>query len=378
MSKNKPLMVVAQATTVLTPEQKKFNTLMQRIAKQRDVLREWEQVIDVSRHRHASEALPLVQVQLACKLELLRLFDRLAEQKLAKADRIYLQELICSDASLLLEEMEEPPEAELKAIYQRHAGTDYDADQQVAQQEFDVHARVMVEEIFGVTMEDGESITPDAVIRRLAQQAQEQKHAQAAAEAAAPRSRSRKPSAAAQKKEEQAKLASQSVREVFRKLVSSLHPDRESDPVERERKNALMQRVNMAYEAGNLLQLLELQLEVEQIDDAHLAGLSEERLSHYNRVLKTQLEELKQEVAMREAEMAYELGGSPYERYTPKKIGLLVEQEIASLHSENLALQQLLQRLQSNPSGLKSWLKEERAWQRKQERMLEDGVGFFF
>ena len=50
---------------------------------------------------------------------------------------------------------------------------------------------------------------------------------------------------------------SQSIREVYRKLAGALHPDRESDPQERERKTALMQRVNQAYAKNNLLQLLD-------------------------------------------------------------------------------------------------------------------------
>jgi curved DNA-binding protein CbpA len=42
------------------------------------------------------------------------------------------------------------------------------------------------------------------------------------------------------------------VREVFRKLASELHPDRETDPAEHARKTELMQRVNQAYKAGDL------------------------------------------------------------------------------------------------------------------------------
>lgn len=52
----------------------------------------------------------------------------------------------------------------------------------------------------------------------------------------------------------------------------------EPDPAERERKTALMQRANEAYANKNLLQLLELQLELEHIDAAHLANLAPERL----------------------------------------------------------------------------------------------------
>jgi hypothetical protein len=43
-----------------------------------------------------------------------------------------------------------------------------------------------------------------------------------------------------------------------------------------------MQRVNRAYEAQDLLALLELQLQIEQIDESHIANAGEQRLKHYN------------------------------------------------------------------------------------------------
>ena len=87
------------------------------------------------------------------------------------------------------------------------------------------------------------------------------------------------------------------MREVFRKLVSELHPDRETDPVEYARKTEAMQRVNQAYKAGDLLALLEMQLRIEQIDPAALAGLAEERLRHYIHVLEEQSRRLRDELA---------------------------------------------------------------------------------
>ncbi|CAL1242028.1 hypothetical protein [Candidatus Methylocalor cossyra] len=50
-----------------------------------------------------------------------------------------------------------------------------------------------------------------------------------------------------------------------------------------------MQQANEAYERGNLLELLELlelQLQLEYIDPAHLANLSADRLKHYIQILK--------------------------------------------------------------------------------------------
>ncbi|WP_262471530.1 J domain-containing protein, partial [Clostridioides difficile] len=84
----------------------------------------------------------------------------------------------------------------------------------------------------------------------------------------------------AREQEEQAQI-SLSIREVYRKLASALHPDRETDPQERDRKTRLMQRVNEAYDKNNLLQLLELQLELDHIDQRSINHISEARLTHY-------------------------------------------------------------------------------------------------
>lgn len=70
------------------------------------------------------------------------------------------------------------------------------------------------------------------------------------------------------------------MRDIFRKLASALHPDRETDPAEHGRKTALMQRANVAYAANDLLGLLELQLEVDQIDQTGLDNLGDDRIKY--------------------------------------------------------------------------------------------------
>jgi hypothetical protein len=100
-------------------------------------------------------------------------------------------------------------------------------------------------------------------------------------------------------------------RESCRELASLLHPDRETDPRERKAKNALMQRVNQAYAANDLLTLQELQLQVEQIDLGHIAKASNERLKHCDRVLSEQLQELKHELARVEAGVRFDFNLDP-------------------------------------------------------------------
>ncbi|MGZ8153889.1 MAG: hypothetical protein ACXWUK_01175 [Burkholderiales bacterium] len=91
------------------------------------------------------------------------------------------------------------------------------------------------------------------------------------------------------------------MREIYRKLASALHPDRETDAVERERKTVLIQRANQAYARNDLLELLALQIETEQIDAAALSKVPEARLRHYNQVLADQATALEAEVQGRAA-----------------------------------------------------------------------------
>ncbi|MDR6450169.1 hypothetical protein J2794_006309 [Paraburkholderia terricola] len=65
-----------------------------------------------------------------------------------------------------------------------------------------------------------------------------------------------------------------------------MHSDRETDPQDRDRNTALMQRANQANSKNSLLHLLELQLELENIDQSAINNIGEDRLKHYNKILK--------------------------------------------------------------------------------------------
>ena len=104
-----------------------------------------------------------------------------------------------------------------------------------------------------------------------------------------------------QHKKSDAALVQKSLQEVFRRLVAALHPDRAPDDAERARRTELMQRVNVAYEKKDLLQLLKLQI---QIDQVGVCAQSDERLKHFNTLLQEQTEVLTQ--ALAEAEIIHQ------------------------------------------------------------------------
>jgi hypothetical protein len=87
------------------------------------------------------------------------------------------------------------------------------------------------------------------------------------------------------------------LRTLYRKLASSIHPDREHDVSEKARKTEAMQSLNNAYQSKDLLSLLKLHHQTLQTD-ATSDALAEDTLREYNALLKAQLKSLESEIAV--------------------------------------------------------------------------------
>ena len=107
----------------------------------------------------------------------------------------------------------------------------------------------------------------------------------------------------------------------------------------------------------NLIQ----QLEAEQIDPAHITHLSEERLSHYNRVLADQLAGLQREVRAAQHAFCAEFGLDPSSQYKPAKLMGRLRTQLQHLQQDAHHLRLLLRALEEDPDELKRWLRHERA-----------------
>ena len=118
-----------------------------------------------------------------------------------------------------------------------------------------------------------------------------------------------------------------------------------------------MQRVNLAYEKKDLLQLLELQLELEHIDQGALNGLSEDRLKHYNQVLKEQLGELEAEIFRIEGEYKVRLGMPAYFDLRPGALIAMLDNDIARTKVAIGDLKRDLPELK-DAKAIKAWLRK--------------------
>lgn len=380
-----PLRIVPQQDQQnLSKGQKLFNTLVKKIETSRHDLAQWQAAMDAYRQKIASDYMPLLERFKGLQADMALALDRALERhKLTQSERRFVAEVICDVAHPLVVESDDPV---MKALYDKHSEVGFDAEEAAAA----LGMQEVMSRAFGIELdEDADISTPEDVMTQIqlqikkarqeemAQQEESQEMEQA-------ERTGRKKTAKQQAREDKQKAdllqTSQSIREVYRKLASALHPDRESDRAERARKTALMQRVNQAYDKKDLLLLLELQLELEHIDAASIANLSEDRLKHFNKILKEQLAELAEEIAYLEQPMRQMFRLPSYLRLAPQGVMPRLLTDIAEMQRHIRQIKKDIE-LPGDTTAFKAWIKarqrESRALARARNRNDDGDFPFF-
>lgn len=391
---------------VESPEHKRFKTLLAKIKVARRRLQSWQLQLPLFAQGYQERATPLLQrmqqLKRAWVFELASLHD---SRPLSAKDKNTLAEVICDIAGEILEAEDElakmPPapastdhitaeesarsNAALKALYNRFAKTDFDSD---TLDELNDMKRFM-ETVGGLDLGDQPVESVEELMRRAHEEMQRRTpaggsgtfgeglfgeglfgedpfgptNARAARKGSGRSKAQAKISAAQRRAEEDAKKVSQTVREVYRKLAAALHPDR-SEPgasaLQLKERTDLMAQANTAYEAGDLLALLNLQLQIEQVDAAHVAEVTAVQVKHFNKVLAEQLRELQAESEQRENAFCASYGIMVHTTLHPEKLGELLNDVVRDLGYSVLGLQHQRQLVQASVTHLKRWLKDER------------------
>ncbi|MBH9551784.1 J domain-containing protein [Inhella gelatinilytica] len=352
---------------VLTPAQRKFNQLQKQIDSARQKLAAWDAAVPPFAAAFAQQVLPLRAEALQLRREVaLQLDAWLAEPKAwTQGEREVMRDIACDIAFEALEghDLPEAERARWTALHDRHADRELEAEQAAHLEAL----KAMLAEQTGLDLEGEAFADPQELFQHVRARLQDERDEEEAL--AAERKAKRKPTAAqARRAAEQEAIKTQaqkSLREVFRKLASALHPDRAPDEEEATRRTALMQRVNAAYAAEDLLALLSLQLEVEQIDAQHLKGASEAQLKHFNAVLQEQLEELQGEVHQRAVQFCAQFQLNPERQPDPARLSPLMNQAQAAWRAEVYLANRDLQSLYDR-ALTKRWIKRVRAEARPQ------------
>jgi hypothetical protein len=352
-STHSALKVQASAAAPLSAAQQRYNDLLSRadaLSAQLEGLQAWS-----DRHRHAHLQVLHQTAQASRDLRhslLFFLHDKLHSDVLTAQQ----QRMARSQVRRLIGELGQEGSAQVLALAELYR---LDEDEQERAQETQ-RLREQIEAALGQPIEQARQYqTPEdmwaAGVRQWQRQQQADEERKAARRAA--RKALRNPAAQEQADKQQAD-ARHTVRTLFRQLASALHPDREPDEQERQRKTALMSEVNAAYERHDLGALLRLQMQTALVDAGAASRLSDEQLLARCALLKEQVLALGQDLALLQARLTQELG-------VPIRADLSEAVMAQALHSLQHDQRQVadglsadFRRIQSD-AELKRWLKEQ-------------------
>lgn len=338
--------------------QQQFRRLLDKVERLRRQVRDWSAgrpAIDRELALFASQS---EAQRLLCREVVFALDRAHGESGWTKADRRRMSQVIVEIARDLLADGDPSgTDSDLVALHDRHGRGDFEAEA-AAEEAMHVEVARSVIEAMGIDLGDADVSSMDE-LRALAR-AQVEADAAAEEERRARRKRSPRQRQAEARREQDAREAGKALQEVYRRLAMTLHPDLEADAAERARKTALMTEVNVAYEARDLLALLELQLRVEEVDADQAGAIAEERLQRYNRVLSEQAKQLAEELAALELPWRAQLDLAPRARLTPARVIEAIRADTETVQIRHAELRRDLESFR-DARALKAWLRAETA-----------------
>jgi hypothetical protein len=339
------------ARSISTPGQDRFRYLIDQIEKMRHARAEWDKLVVAFKTSEAERVHPLRATLKQVTRDTVFLIDRLLDQKgWSRSDQGALQEIACHTAEALLRA--NPHDAEIRTIFDRHSSQSF---QELKQEEIE-DLKQDVKEHMGIDLEDADIDSEDDLVERV--------YAHMKNDEARQRERSteHRKSPGQQRAEASTQAAKQFLREIYRKLASAVHPDREADAARRAEKTELMQQINRAYATNDLLTLLEAQLRLELIDPEYVSKISGKRLQQFNRLLAQQLETAKAE--LRSLQDAFRMDHDlPHgHAINARNLHLATQRRARDLRALINQQKRFLEVL-ANKSSTKRWLKEQRRFE---------------
>ena len=294
------LKTTAQPNVEVSPQHKKLNRLIESIEQQKLLLAEWENAKSEIQQYAGQKLMPAYhQLNKVLYQQLEQLWNSLSRYEFSQSDLAQLDEKI-QDLALSLQSNQIMSEQQCDLIEQiivfyhqksEHAElkrTKSSKQNQHIQQNQNAHDDLEQSSV------DVSGVDRDQLIDQSESwdweydfDQQRDQYSQAREQAKLKRK---------QDKQAQAeKMSEQSLKSVYLKIASIIHPDREPDDAKKTEKTALLQRANEAYEQQDLFYLLKLQLEVEQ-QKLNKKALSDEQLKFYQMALESQSFKLQNQI----------------------------------------------------------------------------------
>lgn len=119
------------------------------------------------------------------------------------------------------------------------------------------------------------------------------------------RTRTKRKSKAQIEKEKKAmeveKLLSADINTLFKNLAKLIHPDKEQDPILREKKSKLMTKLSGARDNMNIAEILEIKLEVDSLIPSEQTEISfhDSSIQRFVKIIKSKISELEESIRQR-------------------------------------------------------------------------------
>lgn len=271
------LKTIVQPDAELSPQQKKLNRLIEQIEQQKIKLAAWQKAQAEIQQQARKTLVPIcTELHNILFQQLEQLWNSVQRYEFSKADIAQLDDKIQNLAAILkssqvLSEQQKLKVVQIDQFYQQHT-EHHQAKKNKKKptikshdptETYDQHLNYEQAE---VDLDGYEYDTQQYEVEREQHRLNRQK----------------------QKREQAQKMAEQSLKTVYLKIASIIHPDREQDEQIKVEKTEILQHANAAYEQQDLFYLLKLQIQVEQNRGTTKKGLTADQIKFYKLALDSQ------------------------------------------------------------------------------------------
>lgn len=275
------LKTTVQPDAELSPQQKKLNSLIDKIEQQQLELKQWQQAQEEIQQYTRQTLMPVYhELHTVLFQQLEQLWKHLHEAEFSKAEATQLDVKIQYLAAYLKDSQSLSGQQaqivdDIYNYYQQH----------IEQNQARKNKKQIAEEIELFFDEENDSAQK---VSEGFEEWDSEKYSQAREQAKLKRQQ--------EKLEQATKLAEQSLKTVYLKIAATIHPDREPDESKKVEKTELLQRANEAYAVQDLFYLLKLQIQIEQNRGGSSKSLSAEQMKFYQLALDMQSQKLEEQI----------------------------------------------------------------------------------
>ena len=354
------LVLKAAAGAVLSPAQIEFNRLMAQLETARAKFERERVRLDRIMDALTHQLMPLIEETHRLDFELIMyLQNALGTFRLTYRRRESLEDLLRERARDLVVDTCGLAPAQLEALQKLMEEIDpgwIDSESEEMGEGFD-YLRAMMEE---TAREAGLEVDlSDIDLRQNPEEGMRKLHERlAAAKAAAARPLSRKQTKSQIERERKQRAVEEAkqrdLKTIYKQLAKVLHPDLETNPDLRANKEEWMKRLTSAHAAGDLRELLRIEMEWLGEEASNLAAAGDEKLKVYSLILKEQIDDVKSRTFTLIDEPQYsslQRIMDDFSRHIPRTD--LLKQSLAAKVRDN---QELLNSLQKGDAGARKTL----------------------